>query len=182
MTEHTEAPVAGTGTGGETALADEGAPRTADLTRVKRCIPHRYPFLLIDRVETIVPYKHACGIKMITINEPHFQGHFPSEPIMPGVLIVEAMAQTAGVLVVESLGKVDEDLLVYFMTLDKTRFRRKVVPGDKLELHVEILRGRGKIWKFTGVAKVGDEVAAEAEFSAMIIDENDSRRGNRQAG
>ncbi|MEM7499145.1 MAG: 3-hydroxyacyl-ACP dehydratase FabZ, partial [Pseudomonadota bacterium] len=140
-----------------------------------RCIPHRYPFLLIDRVEAIEPHKRACGIKMISINEPHFQGHFPAEPIMPGVLIVEAMAQTAGVLVVESLGKIDEDLLVYFMTLDKTRFRRKVVPGDKLELHVEILRGRGKIWKFTGEARVGEEVAAEAEFSAMIIDENDSR-------
>jgi len=182
MTEHSEAPLEGASTGADAPSPDQGVQRTADLARVMRCIPHRYPFLLIDRVEQIEPHKRACGIKMVTINEPHFQGHFPVEPIMPGVLIVEAMAQTAGVLVVESLGKIDEDLLVYFMTLDKTRFRRKVVPGDKLELHVEILRGRGKIWKFAGVAKVGADVAAEAEFSAMIIDENDSRRGSPQAG
>ncbi|MBK0398826.1 3-hydroxyacyl-ACP dehydratase FabZ [Limibaculum sp. M0105] len=149
----------------------------ADLARIKRMIPHRYPFLLIDKVVGIDPGKGAVGIKNVTTNEPHFQGHFPVEPIMPGVLIVEAMAQTAGVLVVDTLGKVDENLLVYFMTLDKTRFRRKVVPGDVLELHVTILRGRGKIWKFWGEAKVGGEIAAEAEFSAMIIDENDTRRG-----
>jgi 3-hydroxyacyl-[acyl-carrier-protein] dehydratase len=152
---------------------------TADLARIMRCIPHRYPFLLIDRVERILPGESAVGIKMVTVNEPHFQGHFPVEPIMPGVLIVEAMAQTAGVLVVETLGKVDEDLLVYFMTLDKTRFRRKVTPGDVLELHVSILRGRGKIWKFWGEAKVGGELAAEAEYSAMIIDQDDRRRGPR---
>ncbi|MEO0763064.1 MAG: 3-hydroxyacyl-ACP dehydratase FabZ [Pseudomonadota bacterium] len=144
-----------------------------------RCIPHRYPFLMIDRVESIRLGESAVGIKMVTIGEPHFQGHFPVEPIMPGVLIVEAMAQTAGVLVVETLERVEDDLLVYFMTLDKTRFRRKVVPGNKLELHVKILRGRGKIWKFEGRAIVDGDVAAEAEFSAMIIDENDNRRGPR---
>ncbi|MEL6198266.1 MAG: 3-hydroxyacyl-ACP dehydratase FabZ [Pseudomonadota bacterium] len=161
------------------AAGDDAALRTADLARIMRCIPHRYPFLMIDRVERIALGDRAVGIKMVTIGEPHFQGHFPVEPIMPGVLIVEAMAQTAGVLVVETLDKVEEDLLVYFMTLDKTRFRRKVVPGDVLELHVKILRGRGKIWKFEGRAMVGDDLAAEAEFSAMIIDENDNRRGAR---
>ncbi|MEO0760515.1 MAG: 3-hydroxyacyl-ACP dehydratase FabZ [Pseudomonadota bacterium] len=142
-----------------------------------RCIPHRYPFLMIDRVEEIRTGASAVGVKLVSINEPHFQGHFPVEPIMPGVLIVEAMAQTAGVLVVETLDRVGDDLLVYFMTIDKTRFRRKVVPGDRLELHVSIQRSRGPVWKFAGTARVGGEVAAEAAFSAMISDENDSRRG-----
>ncbi|MEM9147629.1 MAG: 3-hydroxyacyl-ACP dehydratase FabZ [Pseudomonadota bacterium] len=149
----------------------------ADLARIKRMIPHRFPFLLIDRVDRIFPHKSAVGIKNVSANEPHFQGHFPQEPIMPGVLVVEAMAQTAGVLVVDSLAKEGENLLVYFMTLDKTRFRRKVVPGDVLELHVKILRGRGKVFKFWGEGRVGADIAAEAEFSAMIIDENDARRG-----
>ena len=148
----------------------------ADLERIMRAIPHRYPFLLIDRVEGIERHKRCVGIKNVTLNEPHFQGHFPAKPVMPGVLIVEAMAQTAGVLVIETLEQLDNDLLVYFMTLDKTRFRRLVVPGDVLELHVEIQRGRGKVWKFWGEAKVGSELAAEAEFSAMIIDEGDRRR------
>lgn len=159
-----------------TSVADDGV-RAADLGRIMRMIPHRYPFLLIDKVIDIHVGESAVGVKNVTITEPHFQGHFPSEPIMPGVLIVEAMAQTAGVLVVETLNKIDQNLLVYFMTLDRTRFRRKVVPGDVLELHVRILRGRGKIWKFWGEGKVKGEIAAEAEFSAMIIDENDARRG-----
>jgi 3-hydroxyacyl-[acyl-carrier-protein] dehydratase len=150
--------------------------RVADLARIKRMIPHRYPFLLIDRVEKIIAGKSAIGIKNVTANEPHFQGHFPQEAVMPGVLIVEAMAQTAGVLVVDSLGMEGQDLLVYFMTLDKTRFRRKVVPGDRLELHVSILRSRGKVFKFWGEAHVAGVLMAEAEFSAMIIDEADQRR------
>ena len=149
---------------------------TADLERIKRMIPHRYPFLLIDRVDDIHVNESAIGIKNVTANEPHFQGHFPDKAVMPGVLIVEAMAQTAGVLVVETLEMIDQGLLVYFMTLDKTRFRRIVAPGDRLELHVKILRGRGKIWKFWGEAKVGDEIAAEAEFSAMIITPDDEKR------
>ena len=149
---------------------------TADLERIKRMIPHRYPFLLIDRVDDIHVNESATGIKNVTANEPHFQGHFPDKAVMPGVLIVEAMAQTAGVLVVETLEMIDQGLLVYFMTLDKTRFRRIVAPGDRLELHVKILRGRGKIWKFWGEAKVGDEIAAEAEFSAMIITPDDEKR------
>ncbi|MGF1500225.1 MAG: 3-hydroxyacyl-ACP dehydratase FabZ [Paracoccaceae bacterium] len=148
----------------------------ADLARIKRMIPHRYPFLLIDRVERILRHDRAVGIKNVTANEPHFQGHFPQEPLMPGVLIVEAMAQTAGVLVVDSLEMEGQDLLVYFMTLDKTRFRKKVVPGDVLELHVRIMRSRGKVFKFWGEGRVAADLVAEAEFSAMIIDERDHRR------
>jgi 3-hydroxyacyl-[acyl-carrier-protein] dehydratase len=154
----------------------EEAIKTADLAKIKRMIPHRYPFLLIDRVVDIVDNKSAIGIKNVTNNEPFFQGHFPDKPIMPGVMIVEAMAQTAGVLVVETLGMIDQNLLVYFMTLDKTRFRKLVEPGDVLELHVSILRGRGKIWKFWGEAKVAGEIVAEAEYSAMIITQDDERR------
>jgi len=150
---------------------------SADLARIKRMIPHRYPFLFIDRVDGIHAHDRAIGIKNVTANEPYFAGHFPDEPLMPGVLIIEAMAQTAGVLVVHSLGMEGQNLLVYFMTVDKTRFRRKVVPGDVLELHVSILRGRGKVFKFQGEGRVGDKVVAEAEFSAMIIDEADERRG-----
>ena len=150
--------------------------READLGRIKRMIPHRYPFLLIDHVKDIVIGDNAVGIKNVTSNEPHFQGHFPDKPVMPGVLIVEAMAQTAGVLVVETLDMIDQGLLVYFMTLDKTRFRKIVAPGDVLELHVKILRGRGKIWKFWGEAKVGGDIVAEAEYSAMIITQDDERR------
>lgn len=156
--------------------AAEPTPVNADLARIKRMIPHRYPFLLIDRVEDIFANTSAIGVKNVTNNEPFFQGHFPDKPIMPGVMIVEAMAQTAGVLVVETLGMIDQGLLVYFMTLDKTRFRKLVEPGDVLELHVKILRGRGKIWKFWGEAKVSGETVAEAEYSAMIITQDDERR------
>jgi len=155
----------------------ESRGASADLARIKRMIPHRYPFLLIDRVEQIHSHDRAIGIKNVTANEPHFEGHFPEEPLMPGVLIVEAMAQTAGVLVVHSLDKEGEGLLVYFMTIDKTRFRRKVAPGDVLELHVSITRGRGKVFRFRGEGRVSGTVVAEAEFSAMIIDQSDSRRG-----
>lgn len=154
------------------------APGHADLARILRMIPHRYPFLLVDEVRDIRKGETAVGIKNVTANEPHFQGHFPGEPIMPGVLIVEALAQTAAVLVVDTLGMEGEDLLVYFMTLDKGRFRHRVVPGDRLELHVRILRGHGRIWKFEGEAKVDGRVAAEAEYSAMIVmPDHKSRRG-----
>ncbi|MBK1635079.1 3-hydroxyacyl-ACP dehydratase FabZ [Rhodovulum adriaticum] len=145
------------------------APVTeADIQLIQRILPHRYPFLLVDRVTQIVPNTSAVGIKNVTMNEPHFQGHFPGTPIMPGVTIVESMAQTAAVMVGISLNTIDHDLLVYFMAIDKCKFRRKVVPGDVLELHVEVKRGGAKIWKFDGVAKVGDEVAAEASFTAMM--------------
>jgi len=156
--------------------AADTATTSADLARIKRMIPHRYPFLLIDRVEQIQSGVRAVGVKNVTNNEPYFQGHFPEQPIMPGVMIVEAMAQTAGVLVVETLGMIDQNLLVYFMTLDKTRFRKLVAPGDVLELHVKILRGRGKIWKFWGEGKVNGGIVAEAEYSAMIITQDDDRR------
>ena len=149
----------------------------ADLARIKRMIPHRYPFLLIDRVDEIARGESAVGLKNVSVNEPFFQGHFPAEPIMPGVLIVEAMAQTAAVLVVETLGALDRELLVYFMTVDNCRFRAKVVPGDVLHLHVRIARSRGKVYRFYGEARVNGRVAAEAEFSAMIVDQDDPRRG-----
>ena len=157
--------------------ATEAGTTTADLARIKRMIPHRYPFLLVDRVEEIRKGESAVGIKNVSINEPYFQGHFPTEPVMPGVLIVEAMAQTAGVLVVETLGSIDQELLVYFMTIDNCRFRAKVVPGDVMQLHVRVARSRGKVFRFNGEARVGGRMVAEAEFSAMIIDQADPRRG-----
>jgi 3-hydroxyacyl-[acyl-carrier-protein] dehydratase len=147
---------------------DWSAVTTADLALIQRILPHRYPFLLIDRVRDIVPGASAVGIKNVTYNEPHFQGHFPGTPIMPGVTIIEALAQTSAVLAGLTLDLVDREPLVYFMAIDKARFRRKVVPGDVLELRVEVLRGSSKIWKFQGHATVAGEVAAEAEFMAMI--------------
>jgi 3-hydroxyacyl-[acyl-carrier-protein] dehydratase len=150
--------------------------RRADLEQIKRMIPHRHPMLMIDAVEEIRHNESAVGVKHLTGDEPFFEGHFPGEPIMPGVLIVEAMAQTAGVLVVDSTGQADTGLLVYFMTIDSARFRKRVLPGDRLELHVRIMRGRGKVWKFYGEAKVRGEVVAEAEYSAMIITPDDPRR------
>jgi 3-hydroxyacyl-[acyl-carrier-protein] dehydratase len=150
----------------------------ADIRRVMRMIPHRYPFLLVDRVERMKKGDSCVGVKNVTANEPQFTGHFPDEPIMPGVLIVESLAQTAAVLVVETLEMEGQDLLVYFMTLDKCRFRNRVVPGDRLELRVRILRGRGRIWKFWGEAWVDDRICAEAEYSAMIVmPDHKSRQG-----
>ena len=145
-------------------------PKTADIDLIQRIIPHRYPFLLIDKVREIVPFASAVGVKNVTFNEPHFQGHFPGAPIMPGVTIIEAMAQTAAVMVGVSMDMADKDLLVYFMAIDKCKFRRKVVPGDVLELSVTVTRGKAgaKVWKFQGVATVEGEMAAEAEFTAMM--------------
>lgn len=140
----------------------------ADIQDIKRMIPHRYPFLFVDRVREIRPGESAIGLKNVTSNEPHFQGHFPARPVMPGVTIVEAMAQTATVLVIKTLDLVNQDLLVFFMTLDKCKFRQVVEPGDQLELHVKVLRGRGKVWKFWGEGKVDGKTVAEAEFTAMI--------------
>jgi 3-hydroxyacyl-[acyl-carrier-protein] dehydratase len=147
-------------------MADE--LQTADIGLIQRIIPHRYPFLLVDRVERIDATRSAVGIKNVTFNEPHFQGHFPGTPIMPGVTIIEAMAQTAAVMAGLSLGFVDRQLLIYFMAIEACKFRRKVVPGDVLELHVTTKRGGGKIWKFEGKGMVGAELAAEAEFTAML--------------
>jgi 3-hydroxyacyl-[acyl-carrier-protein] dehydratase len=146
-------------------------PREAvDVLEVMEMIPHRQPFLMIDRVEDIVIGESATGIKNVTINEPFFVGHFPVRPVMPGVLVVEAMAQTAAVLVVETLGPDSLGKLVYFMTIDNARFRKPVVPGDQVKLFVSIQRNRRNVWKFKGVAKVGDLVVAEATYSAMIMD------------
>ena len=142
----------------------------ADFDLIQRILPHRYPFLLVDKVVDIDTDKSATGIKNVTCNEPHFQGHFPGTPIMPGVTIIEAMAQTAAVLVGVHMELADKDFLIYFMNIDKCKFRRKVVPGDVLEMHVETVRGKkgGKIFKFSGRATVEGEVAAEAEFSAYV--------------
>jgi len=148
----------------------DATPATLEIGRVMQMIPHRYPFLMIERVIDVIPYTSATGIKNVSINEPHFQGHFPQRPVMPGVLIVEAMAQTAGVLVVHSLGPEAEGKLVYFMTIDNARFRRPVVPGDTLHIHVVKERNRANVWKFKGEAKVGDVLVAEATYSAMILD------------
>lgn len=147
----------------------EPAPHTeADLALIQRIIPHRYPFLMIDKVRDIVPFQGAVGIKNVTYNEPHFQGHFPGNPIMPGVTIVEAMAQTSAVVVGISLNVIDRDLNTYFMGIDNCKFRRMVVPGDVLELHVKVTRPGGKVWKFEGKGLVGGELACSAEFMAMM--------------
>src|SRR5271156_3763600 len=141
-----------------------------DILRIMQLIPHRYPFLLIDRVVGVTPGEEATGIKNVSINEFYFQGHFPTRPVMPGVLIIEAMAQTAAVLVVHTLGPESEGKLVYFMTVDNGRFRRPVVPGDCLHVHVTKQRNRGNVWKFAGEARVNGQLVAEAIFAAMILD------------
>ena len=141
-----------------------------DINRIKELIPHRYPFLLIDGIQTLTPNESAIGIKNVSVNEPFFGGHFPDRPVMPGVLIVESMAQTAGCLVVVSLGKESEGKLVYFMTIENARFRKPVVPGDRMVINVQKLRSRGSVFKFSGKAFVGEVLAAEATFSAMIVD------------
>ncbi len=140
-----------------------------DIQEIKRLIPHRYPFLFVDKVRDFVPNISAVGIKNVTVNEPHFQGHFPSQPVMPGVVIIEAMAQTTGILVSKSLGLEDSGALVYFLSIDNCKFRHLVGPGDVMELHVKVIRGRGKIWKFHGDAIVDGKVMTEADFAAMII-------------
>lgn len=141
-----------------------------DTDQIMQMIPHRYPFLMIDRIVDIVPDKSAVGIKNVTINEPFFQGHFPGHPVMPGVLIIESMAQTAGVLVVLSSGKQSEGKLVYFMSVDQARFRKPIVPGDSVRIRVEKQRNRGNVWKFKGEARVNETLMAEATFTAMIVD------------
>ena len=143
---------------------------TADIKRIMEMLPHRPPFLLIDRVIDMESGISATGIKNVSINEPQFAGHFPGNPVMPGVLLIEAMAQTAGALVVHSLDMTGEGKLVYFMTIDRARFRSPIVPGDTVLLPVRMIRRRGPVWRFSGEARVGDKLCAEAEFSAMIVD------------
>ena len=141
-----------------------------DIARIMHAIPHRYPFLMIDRMIDVVPHVSAVGVKNVSVNENFFQGHFPNHPVMPGVLIIEAMAQTSAVLVVESLGPNAAGKVVYFMTIEAAKFRRPVVPGDQLLLHVTRERRRGNVWKFSAVARVEGVSVAEATYSAMIMD------------
>jgi 3-hydroxyacyl-[acyl-carrier-protein] dehydratase len=152
------------------ACAEEQVTQV-DVQRIMEMIPHRHPFLMIDKVVDMVANERATGIKNVSINENFFQGHFPARPVMPGVLIIEAMAQTAAVLVVHTLGPESEGKLVYFMSVDNARFRRPVFPGDRLDVHVTKQRHRGNVWKFEGRAKVGDNLMAEAVFAAMILNE-----------
>ncbi|MES2137910.1 MAG: 3-hydroxyacyl-ACP dehydratase FabZ [Pseudomonadota bacterium] len=141
-----------------------------DIKRVMAALPHRYPMLLIDRVESLDPDKGIVAIKAVTINEPFFQGHFPARPIMPGVLIVEALAQAAGVLAVEAFGLAGSGKLVYFMAIEGAKFRQPVEPGVLLRLEVEFVQKRSSVCKFAGRALVDGKVAAEANFTAMIAD------------
>ena len=159
-------------------MNDQNQPTTTaadavsmDVKGIMRLIPHRPPFLMIERIEGMRSDVEATGVKMVSISEPYFQGHFAGDPVMPGVLIIEAMAQTAAVLVVHTLGAAFEGKLVYFMSIDDCRFRRPVVPGNELRLHVTKDRHRGMIWKFNGVGLVDGQKVAEATFAAMIRDE-----------
>jgi 3-hydroxyacyl-[acyl-carrier-protein] dehydratase len=142
---------------------------TLDIEQIKKLLPHRAPMLFVERLGDIVPGESATGYKAVSLNEPFFMGHFPERAVMPGVLIVEAMAQTAGALVVHSLGE-EAARAVYFMTIEQARFRKPVVPGNLLRMPVKKLRQRGPVWKFEGKAFVGEDLCAEAEFSAMIHD------------
>jgi 3-hydroxyacyl-[acyl-carrier-protein] dehydratase len=139
-----------------------------DIKEIQKFLPHRYPFLLVDRIIEIEPGTKAIGIKNVTVNEEFFQGHFPGQPIMPGVLIIEAMAQVGGILAFRS--GVNMGKAVYFMSIEKAKFRKPVVPGDQLRLEIQVLQQRGNVWKFSGNANVEGKVAAEAEFTAMVTD------------
>jgi 3-hydroxyacyl-[acyl-carrier-protein] dehydratase len=165
-------PLVQTKDGGQMNDARPAGARLADLDAeaINRSIPHRYPFLMIDRVVEIFADTSAVGIKNVTINEPFFQGHFPGHPIMPGVLVVEAMAQTAAALVVASVGPDAVGKLVYFMTIEQARFRRPVVPGDQLRIKVIKQQKKLSVWKFNGLASVDGKTAAEALISAKIMD------------
>jgi 3-hydroxyacyl-[acyl-carrier-protein] dehydratase len=151
------------------AVEAAGAP-LMDIRAIMELLPHRYPFLLVDRVLSLEPMKKIVAQKSVTMNEPFFQGHFPGHPVMPGVLIVEALAQAAGILAYRTLGTSPADKVTYLMSLDAVKFRRPVVPGDRLELHVEVVKQKGAIWKEKGVALVDGQPVAEAELMAMLAD------------
>ncbi len=142
----------------------------ADIARIMEMIPHRFPFLMVDRLVELVPGESAVGLKNVTLNEPQFQGHFPRAPVMPGVLIIESMAQTSALLVVETLGEEAEGKLVYFMSIDGARFRKPVEPGDTMMIHVKKQRRRRNVWKFACEVRVDGALVAEASIAAMILD------------
>ena len=154
----------------EKLVIDPALP-VLDVKQIQKLIPHRYPFLMIDRCVNVVEGKSIVGIKNVTINEPFFMGHFPNHPVMPGVLIVEAMAQAAGTLVVHTMGDQAHGKVVYFMSIESAKFRKPVVPGDVLAIHCNAVQNRGTVWKFEGVAMVDGVKVAEATYSAMIMDE-----------
>ncbi len=151
----------------------------ADIARVLKLLPHRYPFLMIDRIVDIDGDNSATGIKNVTINEPFFQGHFPNFPVMPGVLLIEGMAQTAGAICVAHVGENYQPQLVYFMSIDRAKFRKPVLPGDTLHYHVKKIRNRGPVWRFACEAKVEGNLVAEAEISAMIVDPTKAPGGEK---
>jgi 3-hydroxyacyl-[acyl-carrier-protein] dehydratase len=152
---------------------------TADINRILKLLPHRYPFLMIDRIIDIDGDNSATGIKNVTVNEPCFQGHFPGFPVMPGVLLIEGMAQTAGAICVAALGETYQPQIVYFMTIDKAKFRKPVVPGDTVHFHIRKIRNRGPVWRFHCEAKVEGAMVAEAEVSAMIVDQSKTTSGEQ---
>lgn len=154
----------------DTNATEAPARGPLDIRAVMASLPHRYPFLLVDKVVSIIPHKSIHAVKAVTMNEQFFQGHFPSRPIMPGVLIIEALAQTAGILVVDNLDLANSGKIVYFMGIDNAKFRSPVEPGVLLDLHVEIERWRGTVGKFAGKAMIEGKVVAEAQFTAMIAD------------
>jgi len=151
------------------SVEQKGSLTDLDILQIMELLPHRYPFLLIDKLVDLIPNESAVGIKNVTFNEPFFQGHFPGRPIMPGVLIIEAMAQTAACVVVQSMPKSDKRL-VYFMSVENARFRKPVTPGDQLRIHVKKERNRGNVWRFAGEARVDGQLMAEATYTAMIVD------------
>jgi len=155
-------------------MEDKAAPAKAtyDMERLQRLLPHRYPFLMVDRIIDVDADNSAVGIKAVTVNEPHFLGHFPGRPVMPGVLLIEGIAQTAGAICSAIIGSRPDGSppLVYFMSVDQAKFRRPVVPGDVVEYHVKKLRHRGGVWKFAGEARVDGQKVAEAVVTAMVVE------------
>lgn len=143
--------------------------KTADINKIMKMLPHRYPFLLVDRIVEVVAGESAIGLKNVTFNEPQFMGHFPNNPIMPGVLIIEAMAQVSALVVCEGLEDSDDEKQVFFMSIEEAKFRKPVIPGDSLYLHATKLKNKGPVWKFKVEAKVEDKLVAEATLTAMIV-------------
>lgn len=155
-------------------MSEEKELPTIDIQGIMELIPHRYPMLLVDRIVDYEKSKHIVGIKNVTMNEQFFQGHFPARPVMPGVLIVEAMAQTGGVLIMQEYDDIEE-YVIFFMTVDKVKFRRPVIPGDQIRMEVEVLAHRRKICRLKGVAKVDGQVVASAEFSSMLVKKDEKK-------